>query len=60
VFVDRALFGDLTAKPEFKTLGREFRAEGMGSGDRLAGSTVGAVSPPLDAAPGKANGAHPV
>lgn len=29
VFLDRALFGDLEAKPEFSTLSREFRAEGV-------------------------------
>lgn len=29
IFLDRALFGDLTAKPDFKTLGKEFRAEGV-------------------------------
>lgn len=29
VFVDRALFGDLTAKPAFRTLTKEFRAEGV-------------------------------
>lgn len=29
VFIDRALFGDLTAKPDFTTLTREFRAEGL-------------------------------
>lgn len=29
VFMDRALLGDLTAKPEFATLGRDFRAEGL-------------------------------
>lgn len=57
-FLDRALFGDLTEKPEFKTLTREFRAEGIGSGDRPAGREAGAVSPPLDAAPGRPNGAH--
>lgn len=29
VFLDRALFGDLTEKPEFLTLTKEFRAEGL-------------------------------
>jgi hypothetical protein len=29
VFLDRALFGDLTAKPEFLTLTKECRAEGL-------------------------------
>jgi hypothetical protein len=28
-FLDRALFGDLTEKPDFITLSREFRAEGL-------------------------------
>jgi hypothetical protein len=29
VFLDRALFGDLTEKPDFLTLTKEFRAEGL-------------------------------
>lgn len=29
VFCDRALFGDLTQKPDFTTLQKEFRAEGL-------------------------------
>jgi hypothetical protein len=29
IFLDRALFGDLTAKPDFMTLTKEFRAEGL-------------------------------
>jgi hypothetical protein len=29
VFLDRAMYGDLTEKPEFLTLTREFRAEGL-------------------------------
>ncbi|HXF89581.1 MAG TPA: hypothetical protein VNK48_14595 [Xanthobacteraceae bacterium] len=29
VFIDRALFGDLTERPDFKTLAHEFRAEGV-------------------------------
>jgi hypothetical protein len=29
IFLDRALFGDLTAKPDFLTLTKEFRAEGI-------------------------------
>jgi hypothetical protein len=29
VFLDRALFGDLTGKPDFTTLAKEFRAEGV-------------------------------
>lgn len=29
VFLDRALFGDLTEKPDFATLTKEFRAEGV-------------------------------
>lgn len=29
VFIDRALFGDLTEKPDFMTLTKEFRAEGL-------------------------------
>ena len=37
-FVDRALFGDLTEKPDFLTLTKEFRAEGV---------THNATNPPL-------------
>src|SRR5262245_37607097 len=29
VFLDRALFGDLTGRPDFTTLSKEFRAEGL-------------------------------
>lgn len=37
VFLDRALFGDLTAKPDFLTLTKEFRAEGIPQGPRSSG-----------------------
>jgi hypothetical protein len=30
-FVDRALFGDLTERPDFLTMTKEFRAEGLGN-----------------------------
>lgn len=39
VFLDRALFGDFTAKPDFKTLTREFRAEGMSDKSNIPEST---------------------
>jgi hypothetical protein len=54
VFLDRALFGDLTEKPEFLTLTKEFRAEGIGAAPAAARQSPG--NAPADYRP--LNGVH--
>ena len=53
VFIDRALFGDLTDKPDFLTLTKEFRAEGVVAKATIEGAN-GSAKP--QAAP--LNGVH--
>jgi hypothetical protein len=46
VFLDRALFGDLTAKPDFATLSYEFRAEGVQGVEAKPNGHLNGEAPP--------------